>query len=76
MPTIEEKKRIVIDFLGRCNAYADDMLAKYRRQLNEARREDVLAIEDKIAHWTAYRAFNDVAIADVSRGELDNWFPD
>ncbi len=33
-----------------------------------------LTIQDKIGHWTAYRAFNEHALGEIDRGELDDWF--
>ena len=68
------KKAVVADFLARCNRYADGQLDKYRRQLATAPSSDALALQDKIGHWTAYRAFNEHALAELTRGELDDWF--
>ena len=31
-------------------------------------------MQDKIGHWTAYRAFNEHALDELARGELDDWF--
>jgi hypothetical protein len=69
-----EKKAAVTDFLNRCNRYAEAELAKYRQQLVTADAGAALAIQDKIGHWTAYRAFNAHALAEIGRGELDDWF--
>ena len=68
------KKAVVADFLTRCNRYADGQLAKYRAELATASGGEALAVQDKIGHWTAYRAFNEHALAEISRGELDDWF--
>jgi hypothetical protein len=68
------KKAVVADFLVRCNRYADDQLDKYRSQLAAASPRDALAVQDKIGHWTAYRAFNAHALEELTRGELDDWF--
>jgi hypothetical protein len=69
-----DKKAVVADFLQRCNRYAEEQLAKYRRALVDANGADALAIQDKIGHWTAYRAFNEHALGEIDRGELDDWF--
>ncbi|HVY63499.1 MAG TPA: hypothetical protein VHH11_01610 [Gammaproteobacteria bacterium] len=69
-----DKKAVVSDFLRRCNRYAEDRLAKYRRELATADAAAALAIQDKIGHWTAYRAFNEHALTEIDRGELDDWF--
>ncbi len=75
MATANEKKRIVEDFLERCNAYAADMIAKYgKAESADAMQE--LARQDKISHWTAYRAFNEHAIMELGGTELDGWFND
>ena len=68
------KKAVVADFLTRCNAYADAELRKHREQLAAASAREALAVQDKIGHWTAYRAFNEHALAELARGELDDWF--
>jgi hypothetical protein len=68
------KKAVVADFLARCNRYADDQLDKYRSQLVSAAPGEALAVQDKIGHWTAYRAFNEHALQELARGELDDWF--
>ena len=68
------KKLVVADFLSRCNRYADQQLDKYRAQLAASGAGDALALQDKIGHWTAYRAFNLHALAEIERGELDDWF--
>jgi hypothetical protein len=69
-----DKKAVVADFLTRCNGYAEGQLAKYRQELGTADAAAALAIQDKICHWTAYRAFNEHALGEIGRGELDDWF--
>jgi hypothetical protein len=68
------KKAVVADFLTRCNRYADGQLDKYRAQLGAAAPAEALAVQDKIGHWTAYRSFNEHALQELARGELDDWF--
>jgi hypothetical protein len=68
------KKAVVADFLARCNRYADGQLDKYRLELAAASGSGALAVQDKIGHWTAYRAFNEHALQELARGELDDWF--
>ena len=70
----DAKKAVVADFLQRCNRYADGQLDKYRSQLLRAEPAEALAVQDKIGHWTAYRAFNEQALQELARGELDDWF--
>lgn len=69
-----DKKAVVADFLTRCNRYAEDQLAQYRRDLAVADAAAALTIQDEIGHWTVYRAFNEHALAEIDRGELDEWF--
>ena len=69
-----DKKAVVADYLRRCNRYAESQLARYRQELGAADGAAALAIQDKIGHWTAYRAFNDHALGEIGRGELDDWF--
>jgi hypothetical protein len=70
----QAKKAVVADFLTRCNRYADGQLDKYRAELATLSGGEALAVQDKIGHWTAYRAFNEHALAELARGELDDWF--
>ncbi len=76
MPSVDTRKRIIADFLRRCNAYADEQLAKYRARLEAAGGMEALSIQDKIGHWTAYRAFNDHTLTELADGTLDDWFDD
>lgn len=71
---VAAKKAVVAEFLARCNAYADGQLQKYRARLAAAPAGEALAVQDEIGHWTAYRAFNEHALAELERGELDDWF--
>lgn len=72
--SLNQKKRLVGDFLRRCNAYADDQLAKYRSGPEPATSVEALAIQDKIGHWSAYKAFNEHAMAELETDVLDHWF--
>jgi hypothetical protein len=74
MLTVAMKKRIVSEFLVRCVGYADEKLAEYRRQLDAATGMQALAVQDKISHWTAYRAFTAYTIEEIETTELDDWF--
>jgi hypothetical protein len=71
---MDEKKTLIVAFLGRCNRYADDKLDEYRRRLAEASGFDALTLQDKIGHWTAYRAFNEFTIGELRTDALDHWF--
>jgi hypothetical protein len=71
---VAAKKAVVADFLARCNRYADGQLDRYRAALDAAPDRDALTVQDKIGHWTAYRAFNLHALEELARGELDDWF--
>jgi hypothetical protein len=72
--TLPEKKAVVAQFIAKCNDYADVKLVEYRRQLAAASGRDALAIQDKIGHWTAYRAFNEHTLGELATAKLDAWF--
>jgi hypothetical protein len=72
--TIEEKKQLISAFLARCNGYATDKIAAHQAELSGATAWQSLAIQDKIGHWTAYRAFNEYTIEELLTQELDHWF--
>ena len=74
MPSTAEKKRIVADFLTRCNQYATAQIGRYRGQLDADAPGNALSIQDKIGHWTAYRSFNEHALKELDGDELDDWF--
>ena len=76
MPSVDTRKRIIADFLQRCNTYAEQQLDKYRDQRGEASGMDALALQDKIGHWTSYRAFNEHTLTELDDGTLDDWFDD
>ena len=71
---IAAKKAVVADFLVKCNRYAESQLERYRGQLTGTSGAEALAIQDKIGHWTAYRAFNEHALGELAGRELDDWF--
>lgn len=71
---VAEKKRTVIGFLHKCNAYADDMISGYQQDLRDKSGMEYLQIQDKINHWSAYRAFNQHAIDELKSDILDDWF--
>ncbi len=71
--TLDDKKALVTKFLEHCNDYAGGQLAGYRAQLEHARGTQALEVADKIAHWSAYRAFNEHAIAELATPRLDAW---
>lgn len=72
--SVEQKKACIVAFLARCNDYADAKLAGYRERAAEATGWQALELQDKIGHWTAYRAFNEYTIEELASGELDEWF--
>jgi len=74
MDDLSEKKAVVAAFIARCNDYADAMLARYRAELDAASGMTALAIQDKIGHWTAYRAFNEHTLHELATARLDDWF--
>jgi hypothetical protein len=72
--TLPEKKALIVDFLARCNRYAEHQITEYRRGLGDASPWGAMELEDKIGHWTAYRAFNAFAIEELGTSALDDWF--
>ena len=59
-----DRKEVVLDYLKRCNAYAEDSIARK----NE--RDEF----DQTASWKSYIEFNDHAIEEIKNGTLDHWF--
>lgn len=73
MPSQDVRKRIITDFLERCNAYADERIAHYSAAFDGTTAAEALALQDKLGHWRAYLAFNEHAIKELQAGELDHW---
>lgn len=73
MMELDEKKQLVVNFLKRCNDYADGELAKYQARLEMAEGQEALELADRISHWAAYRAFNEHAIEELATARLDDW---
>lgn len=69
---IAYRRNIVVDFLMRCNEYADDKLLDYGARLPAERDVGELAL--KMLQWSSYKSFNAHAIGEIERGELDHWF--
>jgi hypothetical protein len=67
---IDHSRAVIIEFLQRCNRYAEDKLAAYGARMTPNTEPD-LAL--KILQWSSYRAFNSPAIGELERGELDDW---
>lgn len=73
--TLAEKKALVSDFLLRCNRYAEDKLASYRRELHTASGARADELRDKIRDWSTYHRFNEHALTELESETLDAWFP-
>ena len=74
MTSTAEKKKIISDFISRCNDYADGQIRKYQVRLADVDAMEALDIETKIYHWKIYRAFNVYSIEELKTNELDPWF--
>ncbi len=74
MTSTAEKKKIISDFISRCNDYADGQIRKYQVRLADVDAMEALDIETKIYHWKIYRAFNVYTIEELKTNELDPWF--
>ena len=70
---IAARKKLVAGFIARCNEYAERKLEQYRAELTGASAAEALAIQDKIGHWTAYRAFNEHTLRELETNALDDW---
>ncbi len=72
--TLEEKKAVVGDFLRRCNAYAEEKLTQYARELESAAGPGAEELRSKLRDWSAYRRFNEHALTELEGETLDRWF--
>jgi DNA-binding phage protein len=70
---LREKKQLISSFLRSCNHYADEKLAEYRQRAARATGMESLELQDKISHWTTYKAFNEHTLAELESDVLDHW---
>ena len=59
-----DRKATVVDYLEKCNAYAQASIAR------KMERGEV----DETESWKSYVEFNEHAIEEISNGTLDHWF--
>ncbi|MBT5844230.1 MAG: hypothetical protein HOH79_04510 [Euryarchaeota archaeon] len=59
-----DRKGAVLDYLKRCNAYAEDSI------IRKTERGEFEQTEP----WKSYIEFNDHAILEINEGKLDHWF--
>jgi len=59
-----DRKAIVLDYLRKCNAYAEKSIA---RKQNRGETEQT-------SSWESYIEFNNHAIEEIQNGTLNSWF--
>lgn len=59
-----DRKAVVLDYLKRCNTYAEKSIA----------RKNERGEEHLTGSWKSYIEFNDHAIEEIRNGTLDHWF--
>ena len=59
-----DRKEVVLDYLKRCNIYAEDSIARKTERGEKEQTES----------WKSYVQFNDHAIEEIKNGSLDHWF--
>jgi predicted DNA binding CopG/RHH family protein len=70
--SLTDKKQIITEFLQQCNDYSDAMLKKYEQQLTDEETKE--SASQKIHDWNVYKGFNEYAIKELNRTDLDGWF--
>ena len=58
------RKEIVLDYLERCNTYANDSIDRKTERGEKEQTES----------WKSYVQFNEHAIEEIKNGTLDKWF--
>ena len=59
-----DRKGVVLEYLNRCNTYAEASIAR-KRERGESNETNP---------WTSYIEFNNHAIEEIQNGTLDHWF--
>ena len=64
-----QRKEIIIDFLKRCNDYADS-----KKMVLETKKNLQTEDKQKISEWEVYKRYNEVAIGELKSQKIDHWF--
>lgn len=72
--SLEDKKKVIADFLIKCNAYSDQMVSKYEARKADCSEAELAALEQKVHDWGSYKAFNAYTIDELAGEVLDEWF--
>lgn len=59
-----DRKAVVVEFLERCNTYAEDSIQRKQKRGEES----------DLDSWNSYIEFNQHAIDEIHNGKLDRWF--
>ena len=59
-----DRKAVVLDYLKKCNSYAEKSIA---RKLERGEEEET-------SSWKSYIEFNNHAIEEIQNGKLNKWF--
>jgi len=73
--SLQEKKAIVINFLNRCNLYAEEKITVYEKELlGNSDSKLIFKLNEKKHSWSSYFKFNNHAIGELKTKRLDAWF--
>lgn len=70
----DDKKKIISEFLKKCNDYSDQMVDKYEGRLSTATAEEKAALLQKTHDWRSYKDFNQYTVTELEGEVLDDWF--
>lgn len=70
----DDKKKIISDFLNKCNDYSDQMVEKYETRLSAAADTEKELLRQKVHDWRSYKDFNLYTVTELEGEVLDEWF--
>jgi len=72
--SLDDKKKIISEFLKKCNAYSDQMVEKYESRLESTVESEHKGVTQKIHDWQMYKEFNLYTVTELEGEILDEWF--
>jgi len=72
--SLDDKKKIISEFLKKCNTYSDQMVEKYENRLESTAENEHKDVKQKIHDWQMYKEFNLYTVTELEGDILDEWF--
>ena len=72
---LEHEKETIKKFLLKCNDYGKEKIKQHMLEEEKTTSsKEQLEIQEKKTRWQTYIHFNEHALREIDKGELDSWF--